>query len=120
MSILIRLLSAIGTLALGALIVWAVQAGDFGAAGAWLVGHPWGIVTLTDLYFGFLIAAVFIALIEDDWRWTLFWILPIPILGNVWTGLWLCLRAGRLLSRLRRSNGRTETFSNSEPSSPAD
>ncbi|MFY0639229.1 hypothetical protein [Maricaulis maris] len=104
-SLLIRLAALVGTLGLTALIVWAVQAGDFGAAGDWLTHHPWGLVTLADLYFGFLIAAVFIAGIERDWRWAMVWILPLPLLGNVWAGLWLCLRAGRIWNTLRGRTG---------------
>ena len=94
--ILVRLAALLGTVGLTALIVRAIQTGGFGAAGAWLSSHPWGWVTLGDLYFGFLIAAFFIAGIERNWRWALFWILPLPVLGNVWAGLWLCLRAGRV------------------------
>ena len=94
----IRLAALVGTCALSGLIIWAVRSGDFSAAGAWLTGHPWGLVTLADLYFGFLVSAVFIAAVERDWRWSLFWILPLPVLGNVWTGVWLCLRAGRIWS----------------------
>ncbi|OLF75374.1 hypothetical protein AWH62_06005 [Maricaulis sp. W15] len=101
-----RLVALVGALGLTALIAWAVQTGDFGAAGAWLTSHPWGLVTLGDLYFGFLIAAFFIAGIERDWRWRLFWILPLPLIGNVWAGLWLCLRAGRVRDALRSRTDR--------------
>ncbi|WP_291843642.1 hypothetical protein [Maricaulis sp.] len=101
MTLLIRILALVGSLALSVLIVWAVRNGDFGAAGAWLTAQPWGIVTLADLYFGFLISAVLIAGFEDDWRWALVWILPLPVLGNVWAGVWLCVRARRIWRRLR-------------------
>lgn len=104
---LIRLAALAGTIGLAGLIIWAIQSDNFGAAGAWLTGHPWGMVTLGDLYFGFLIAAIFIANIERDWRWSLFWILPLPLLGNVWAGLWLCLRAGRVWDALHGRNAGT-------------
>ena len=98
---LIRLLAALGTAALTGLIILAIWQGDVSSAGAWLTTRPWGRVTLFDLYFGFLIAAVFIAAIERDWRRALFWILPLPLLGNVWAGLWLCFRAGHVWRTLR-------------------
>ena len=95
------LLLLIPTLVLTALIIWAVRAGEFDAAGAWLTGTPWGIVTLTDLYFGFTLSALVIAATERRWLPALFWILPIFVLGNVWTGLWFVLRWPELLKRLR-------------------
>lgn len=78
------------------LIVWAVFAGDFGAAGAWLTSDPWGIVTLADLYLGLLLSAFVIAVMERNWR-AILWIAPIPILGNLWTAVWFVLRFPALL-----------------------
>jgi len=95
-SVLIRLLAALGTAVLTGLIILAIRHGDFSAAGEWLTSRPWGVVTLFDLYFGFLIGAVLIAAVERDWRKSLFWILPVFVLGNVWTGVWLCVRARRI------------------------
>ncbi len=103
---LIRIAALAGTVGLTALIVEAVRSGDFAAAGSWLTGHPWGLVTLGDLYFGFLVTAVFIAGVERDWRRALLWILPLPLLGNIWAGLWLCLRARHVWHRLRGGTDR--------------
>ena len=96
-----RLLLLVPTLVLTALIIWAVRAGDFGAAGDWLTGQPWGVVTLTDLYFGFALSALVIGATERRWLPALFWILPVFVLGNVWTGLWFVWRWPELLGRLR-------------------
>ena len=92
----LRILVAVGGLVLAALIVWAVQAGDFSAAGAWLTSDPWGMVTLADLYLGFAILAVLIWVLEPNKRVALLFILPLPVLGNVWAAVWLALRVGRL------------------------
>jgi hypothetical protein len=62
--IILRLLTALGGLALGGLIWLAFTTGDFGAAGAWLMSDPWGRVTLFDLYLGFFFLAVIIAFFE--------------------------------------------------------
>lgn len=96
----LRLGLAILAAALAGLIVWAVLAGDFGEAGRWLTSDPWGIVTLADLYLGFVLAAVVIAALERRWTAVL-WIAPIPILGNVWTAIWFVLRFPALLRRNR-------------------
>jgi hypothetical protein len=83
-----------------ALIIWAMQTGDFWAEGSWLTSNPWGIVSLTDLYLGFLVAATFMYFLEGPGaRW--FWIIPLPFLGNVWTLLWLAYRLPSLYARLR-------------------
>lgn len=101
MMILTRLLTALGGLLLGGLIVLAVSGGDFGAAGSWLMSDPWGRVTLFDLYLGFFFLAVIIALFEKSfWRAAL-WILPLPILGNIWAAMWLVFALPELARRLR-------------------
>ena len=100
MPILFRLLVALGGLALGALIVLAFQTGDFLAAGGWMMSDPWGQVTLADLYLGFLITAVLIAFLEPK-RWlAAVWILPLPVLGNVWAAIWLVVRWRAIRARL--------------------
>lgn len=98
MSLLRAVLVLFGIL-FAALIVWAVIYGDFAAAGAWLTSDPWGIVTLADLYFGFLLSAVLIAMTERRWTAVL-WIAPIPFLGNVWTVIWFIVRIPHLSKRL--------------------
>jgi hypothetical protein len=86
-------------LAFAALIVWAVLTGGFRQEGAWLTSHAWGIVSLVDLYIGFLISCVIIAFFEKPTVAAL-WILPIPFLGNVWTLVWLAYRLPALRARL--------------------
>ncbi len=82
-----------------ALIVWTVITGDFRAEGAWLVSHAWGIVSLADLYIGFMISSVIMAFFEKP-KAAVLWILPIPFLGNVWTLVWLACRLPALRARL--------------------
>lgn len=98
-----RLLLLAPTLVLAALIIWAVGAGDFSAAGDRLTGEPWGIVTLSDLYFGFVLSALVIAATERRLLTALLWIAPIFVLGNVWNGLWFVLRWPELARRLART-----------------
>ena len=105
MTRLIQILLLAGGLALAGLIVWAFLAGDFSAAGAWLTSDPWGIVTLTDLYLGFFIIAIFMALIEKRFLIALFWIAPMPVLGNVWAVAWMLLRWGRIREELFKARG---------------
>ncbi len=97
---IIRLIYTLPGLGLAALIIFAMKTGDFGSAGRWLMSDPWGLTTLADLYLGFAILALFIALFERSWLAVL-WILPLPVLGNVWTVVWLVVRLPEIASRLR-------------------
>jgi hypothetical protein len=85
---------------LTALIIRAIQSGDFWAAGKWLTTDIWGIVTLSDLYLGLFIAALAMGLSEKGLA-AVFWIVPLPFLGNIWTALWVVVRFPELVRRLR-------------------
>lgn len=99
---IIRLLFLVLSLVLTALIVWAIRTGDFFGAGDFLLKQPWGLVTIFDLYFGFIIVAVVIGWTERKWLPSVFWITPLFVLGNVWAGVWLILRGGKLYTALTR------------------
>ncbi|MEM0898357.1 MAG: hypothetical protein AAGI92_00205 [Pseudomonadota bacterium] len=96
----LRLSLAVIGIAFGALIVWAVIVGDFWSEGSWLTTNPWGIVSLADLYFGFLLSAVVIAFFEKPTA-AILWILPVPFLGNVWVVVWFIYRLPMLRARLK-------------------
>jgi hypothetical protein len=97
--VLVRLVLGACGAALAALIFWAIASGDFWAEGKWLTTNPWGIVSLVDLYLGLVISAVLIALVERP-KWAIFWIIPLPFLGNVWTVIWFLRRSATLFDRL--------------------
>ena len=97
---IIRVVYAALGLGLAALIAAAIATGDFWSAGRWLMSDPWGLTTMADLYLGFAISALFIALFERRWTAVL-WIVPLPVLGNVWTVVWLVVRLPQIARRLR-------------------
>lgn len=97
-----RLVAGLLGIALTLLIVWAIAVGDFGAAGDFLLQKPWGIVTLTDLYIGFLLSAAIIYIVEANKVTALLWLIPIFVLGNVVTAAWFALRGvPKLVSAFR-------------------
>ena len=96
-----RIIAALGAIALAVSIVWAsMTAGQsLGEAVGWLVSEPWGVVSLIDLYLGFVLLAILIWVFETNKLIALAFILPLPILGNVWSAVWLAWRLGRLMAQ---------------------
>jgi hypothetical protein len=92
----LRALLVILALTFGALILWAIGAADFWASFAAIIKDPWGIVSLADLYLGFIISAIVMALIERSWR-VAPWIVAIFFLGNLVTALWFAWKLPRLM-----------------------
>ena len=94
---LIRIALLAGAGALAYAIFWAMGADPRGLAVvlAEMIKAPWTVVTLVDLYLGFFIIAVIIAVTERHWAWSVFWALPVFFLGNVWAAIWLVVRLSR-------------------------
>lgn len=109
---LLRALIGLLGLALTGLIVYAIlQSGSYAAGGLHgnlfeqggvILGLPWGQVTMADLYVGFVLFAVVIGITERSWVSAAFWIVPIFLLGNVWTAIWLVVTLPKLSSQLSR------------------
>lgn len=85
--------------AFAATIFWAVFAADFWLSFDAITADPWGVVTLADLYLGFFLIAIVIAFFERGMT-SIFWILPLPFLGNVWAVIWFVVRLPELRRRL--------------------
>ncbi|MEM9169462.1 MAG: DUF1475 family protein [Pseudomonadota bacterium] len=98
-----RIIAGLGGLALAGAIFWAVGADDRGLGPVIqeMLGEPWSVVTLIDLYLGFFIIAGVIFFFERNVFAKLFWTLPIFGLGNVWAALWLVWRSPALIRALR-------------------
>lgn len=88
---------AVPGLILAAAIVWAFGKADFWASGAEIVANPWGVVTLIDLYAGFIMTGVAVAAVER-WRPWAFGLMAVSfVLGNVVYALWAVSRGASLL-----------------------
>lgn len=95
----LRMVVGIGGAAFAAMIVWASFSADFWASFDAITADPWGLVTLADLYLGFVLIAIVIAGFERGWT-ALVWIVPLPFLGNVWAVIWFVVRLPALWRRL--------------------
>jgi hypothetical protein len=96
----IRIIAAALAVAFTAMIVWASFRGDFGAEFAAITSMPWGQVSLVDLYLGFGLYGIMVWLVEDKLSTKLFWGLPIIILGNAWSLIWVAMRWEKILARM--------------------
>jgi hypothetical protein len=97
---MLKLAFAIPGAALAAAIVWAFGKADFWASVAQVTANPWGMVTLVDLYAGFIITGVIIAAIERwrPWAWGM--LALALVLGNVVYAVWGVIRGAQALRRL--------------------
>jgi hypothetical protein len=96
-------ISAIGLIAMTLFIGNAILNGDFANEGAWLLAHPWGQVSMVDLYVGFAIFSMWIIYREKSPVARVVWVVLMLTLGN-WTAALYTLLA------LNASNGDWQKF----------
>jgi hypothetical protein len=76
-----KLLAWLGALAMTLALLNGFIAGDFGQDGAQLLANPWGIVSLVDLYVGFVLFSMWIAFRETNLLLAVVWIVLMMVLG---------------------------------------
>ncbi len=93
-----RFISALAGLVLLASIVWAgfVMGSNLLSEGARILEMPWGVVTLIDLYAGFIIFAAIVLVVEQNKLLAVAIALPVFVLGNVVMAAWAVWRLPRL------------------------
>lgn len=101
--------AAIGILGLAllGLVIWAAVSmtdlhGTFLDQFGVVTTLPWGIVTLVDLYIGFVFFAAIIFLTERSWLIAALWAAPVFVLGNIWAAIWLVIRLPHLAKQLSK------------------
>lgn len=103
----LRAAIGIGGLALLGLVLWAAFSmqdlhGSFLEQFAVVTTLPWGVTTLVDLYFGFLLFATLVFLTERSWLVAALWAAPVFVLGNIWAALWFVIRLPHLAKQLSK------------------
>jgi len=78
---LAKVISLIGVLAMGGIITWAFASGNFSEEGGKLLSMPWGIVSLVDLYTGFVLFSCWIIYREKSLPVAILWTIAMMILG---------------------------------------
>jgi hypothetical protein len=76
-----KLISGLGVLAMTGVLIYGFTAGDFSADGAELLANPWGVVSMVDLYTGFIIFSAWIVYREQSFGRSLVWVVLMMVLG---------------------------------------
>ncbi len=76
-----KLLAFCGILAMTTVLIYGFTVGDFSADGAALLQNPWGIVSLVDLYTGFILFSGWIVYREKSFLRSLIWVVLMMVLG---------------------------------------
>ena len=77
-----KIIALIGMIAMGAVLIYGFSAGTFGQDGAALMRMPWGIVSLVDVYTGFVLFSGWILYREKNSWIALGLVLLVMVLGN--------------------------------------
>lgn len=90
---IVKVVSLLGLAAMTLAIGNAFLNGNFSAEGDVLLGLPWGVVSLVDLYVGFVLFSGWIVYREKSWLARLIWVILMLTLGNWTAALYVFLAA---------------------------
>ena len=76
-----KIVAALGVLAMTAVLIYGFTVGDFTAEGNVLLSMPWGIVSLVDLYVGFILFSGWIVYREKSLVRSVVWVVLMMVLG---------------------------------------
>ena len=83
-----KIVAALGALAMAIILIYGFTVGDFGGEGQVLLSMPWGIVSLVDVYVGFILFSGWIVYREKSLLRSAVWIILVMILGNFTASLY--------------------------------
>jgi hypothetical protein len=78
---LARAIALLGVAAMSAVLIYAFVTGDLGQEGSELLSMPWGIVSLVDLYVGFILFSGWIVYREKSLVRSVIWVVLMMVLG---------------------------------------
>lgn len=76
-----KIIALAGTILMFATILYAFVVGDFGSEGSILLSMPWGVVSMVDLYTGFILFSLWIIYREKQWTSAVLWVILMMVLG---------------------------------------
>jgi hypothetical protein len=89
-----KIISLLGVIAMTAVLIYGFTVGDFSGEGSQLIKMPWGIVSLVDLYTGFILFSGWIIYREKNLPIAILWTIAMMVLGFFTASLyvWLALQ----------------------------
>lgn len=78
---IVKFVSFLGIIAMSLALIYGFGVGNFATDGALILANPWGIVSLVDLYTGFVLFSLWIILRESNLMLTILWVAAMMILG---------------------------------------
>ena len=78
---LAKAIALLGLLAMTAVLIYGFTVGDFVDDGAELLSNPWGIVSIVDLYVGFMLFSIWIVYREESVIRAIVWVFFMLVLG---------------------------------------
>jgi hypothetical protein len=76
-----KAVALLGLLAMTGILIYAFTTGDFTQEGNVLLSMPWGIVSLVDLYVGFILFSGWIVYREKSLARSIVWVVLMMVLG---------------------------------------
>lgn len=76
-----KIFSFLGILAMTTVLIYGFTIGNFRTDGAALIQNPWGIVSLVDLYTGFVLFSGWIIYRENSFARSLIWVILMMVFG---------------------------------------
>jgi hypothetical protein len=86
-----KIISALGILAMTAVLIYGFTVGDFGSDGAKVLQNPWGVVSMVDLYTGFTLFSAWIVYREKSFVRSLIWVALMMVLGFFTASLYILI-----------------------------
>ena len=76
-----KIVSLVCIFAMSAALIYGFTAGNFGADGTKILSNPWGIVSIVDLYVGFILFSGWIIYREESILKAFIWVVFMMVLG---------------------------------------
>lgn len=76
-----KITAALGLIAMTVVLIYGFTIGDFRQDGAKILSNPWGIVSLVDLYTGFVLFSIWIVFREKSFVRSFIWVILMMVLG---------------------------------------
>jgi hypothetical protein len=86
-----KAVAVLGVLAMASVLIYGFTVGDFGAEGQVLLSMPWGIVSLVDVYVGFVLFSGWIVYREKSLARSIVWVVLVMVLGNFTASLYVLI-----------------------------